>query len=202
MLPQDKIKIMFDEVKNGDFVGFHYPHWYQIFGRIIYYSCYVFTRKKKIPMEHVGQIFNVQRKGDLLVFNFGEQKVSTDGKIVSQYTINKFLYDGKIKYIIDSGFDHGQLHYLPVNEPLTKEDNNKIDWFWKQHQDYSLIEAASSVNIIEKVIKFFGKYSAARHDRFCSGACNATMILLGRTENDDIINPVEFATQPYLNVRF
>lgn len=202
MLSQDKIKIMFDEVKNGDFVGFHYPKWYYIFGKIIYYTCYAFIRRKKLAIEHVGQVFNVERKDDLVVFSFGEQKVSTSGKTISIYTISRFLYDGKMVYHIDSGFDHGQLHYLPLNTPITDKENEFLQSFWQEKDNYSLLDAASSVNFIEKIIKFFGKYSNVKHDKFCSGSCHATMLMLNRTTNEEMLNPVEFAMQPYLNVRF
>ena len=190
MLYQSKsTKYLFDNLKNGDFLGFYKKPWYYVFARLIF----VVTGNK---LSHVAGIFDVKTSDQFITFKLGEQIVS-DGKVVKKYSIVKISEDG---YSIDSRFRNKKidLYLLSNKNSLNVTQNLEIRKYWNEEEDYSLNELPFTINWIHKL---FGNKKKV-YDNNCSTACRQSMIRIGIRDNkfdDPVPNPTEFAKFSYID---
>ena len=181
-------KFLFDNIKNGDFLGFYRKKWYYIFARII-----AFVTGNKLS--HVAGIFDVKKIGDVVTFKLGEQVVS-EGKVIKKYSIVRLSEDG---YTIDSRFrqKHIDLYYLPNTKKLTNQQNLAIRKYWNSKEDYSIDELPFTINWIHKL---FGDQNKV-YDNNCSTAARQSMLEIGIVDHkfdDKVPNPTEFAKFSYI----
>ena len=200
----DRISVesLFNNLKNGDMVGFHYEKWYYIIGKIINFFSYKVDSKNLIEIEHIGQAYNVFKNENILTFTFGESIGHEGGKISTEFSIIK----NKNNYMIDSRFRNKSIEsiYIPCIAELTQGENEKCNEFWALNQKgYNEIYAAVSVNWFQKIFSKFSKFyknkTAKDFDNFCSGSVNAFFYEIGFTDNDIAPSPAEIVNQNYID---
>jgi hypothetical protein len=196
-----KIEILFNIIKNGDLIGFHYKKWYYFVGKIINFFSYKFNplKEKLIKIEHIGMIFDIVKHNDSISFSFGESLGSEGGKKVSRFSINK---NGD-EYLIDSKFLNKNIDYyiIPAKQELLKDENIYARKFWDKKEKYSVINAMISPNWSQKLLKIFIKNRSLDNlDNFCSGEVNRFFFDIGRCDNCDLLpSPAEIINQSYVN---
>jgi len=190
----------FNNIKNGDVLGFHYKKWYYLIGKIIAFFSYKTNPNKKNlkQIEHVGMIFNLKRDGDNIFFSFGESIGHEGGNVVNNYILQKV----GTNYIIDSRFRNKgiDVFYLPCKKALSFDENILVDKFWRKNEKYDVLDAALSVNWIQKFLHpFLKKRSRNSLDNFCSGQVNSCFFGLGYTDKDIAPSPAEIVNQSYID---
>ena len=195
----NRLDYFFENLKNGDVLGFHYKKWYYIIGRIIFFVSYIINpaRKKLFKIEHVGQICNVEKEDDYITFTFGESTGHDKGKVTNRYILQK-VGD---KYLIDSRFRNKgiSLYLLPCVRKLTLEENKILNDFWKQKEKYDAFDAVGSVDWIQRLFKLFRTKKVDALNNFCSGEVEAAFNLIGFKNKDSLPTPSEIINQSYIN---
>lgn len=182
-------KYLFDNVKNGDFLGFYKKPWYYIFAKLIS----VVTGNK---LSHIAAIFDVKRSANIVTFKLGEQLVS-EGKVIKKYSIVKITDEG---YTIDSRFrqKNTDLYLLSNRFIINDKENSELATYWKEQEDYSIEELPFTINWFHKL---FGKKDKI-YDNNCSTAARMSMLRIGMRDAkfDDVApNPTEFAKFSYIH---
>lgn len=192
-----KEQILFHNLKIGDFIGFSYPKWYKYpVAFLIRLTCFVLRKKKKgLDIQHVGQVIDLYRDNDRVLFSFAEQK-GGEGKIINQYVINKF----DNKYQIDSRFKH--FHFLSLIKPLNDTEKEDLQIFWNNKEEYKPLDALTSTRIFKRIREKLFKEDIYSKDNFCSGACHSALYYIGRHHDTSQVDPVQFSLQPYLVIKF
>lgn len=182
------VKYLFDNLKNGDFLGFYKKLWYYFFARLIL----VVTGNK---LSHVAGVFDVERVNNIITFKVGEQVV-TKGKIIREYSILKLSDES---YVIDSRFrNKSEDFYLLSNKNiLSSLENKKLGKYWSKKEKYSLRELPYTIDWVYKLIGNKTKV----YDGNCSTACRQSMVSIGVLDTkfeDKAPNPTEFAKFNYI----
>ena len=146
---------LFNNIKNGDLIGFHFKSWHYFLGVFIGKVTGNTGNNLKIPgLGHIGIILDVDRSNDLITFKFCEY-LFNEGKSIKFFCIKK----EKANYLISDYFcrkDVDLYYTLIKNELNTKENINALDFWKNNNKKYDIIEAATSPNWAEKILKFFG----------------------------------------------
>lgn len=195
------LEIFYNNIKNGDLIGFHYKKWHYVIGKIINFFSYKINPKheKLIQIEHIGMIFDVNIEGKILTFTFGESLGSEGGKKTTDLSIIKtskgFLIDSKFK---NKGIN---FYIIPVKDKLSIRENIYAREFWNKKEEYSVVNAMISPNWIQKILKkFIKKKRLDNLDNFCSGEVNRFFFDIGRCDDCDLLpSPAEIINQHYIN---
>jgi hypothetical protein len=182
-------KYLYDNIKNGDFIGFYTRPWYYIFSKIIS----LVTGGK---LSHVAGVFDVVRSKNILSFRLGEQSL-TYGKIITEYVM---IDMGEKGITLDSRFRHpySDFYLLPNGNLLDEFQNEQLANYWQEKEDYSVKELAFTVNWFYKLFGDRGKV----YDNNCSTACRESMMRIGvynANEVDKVPNPTEFSKFSYID---
>lgn len=180
-------KYLFENIENGDFLGFWHKPRYFLFSRLIYFV----TGNK---LDHIGGVFDVKKIGRVVSFKLGEQTIT--GRTVKQYTVVRFI-DGHVA--IDSRFKKKYLdtYLLKNRRTLSEEDNDKLREYWSKKENYKISELFYTVNWFYKL---FGK-KGKTYDNNCSTAARQSMVEIGITPvkyDDPAPNPTEFSKFSYI----
>lgn len=192
------MEYFFENVKNGDIIGFHYKKWYYIIGKIINFFSYKIKSRNLLEIEHVGMIYNVERGKDIVTFSFGESVGHAGGRITTDYTIIK----NNNKWVIDSRFKNKniKIYLIPTLFELNRESNNKANDFWNFDDDYIIKQAVISVNWFQKLFpKLYKNKTSKDFSNYCMGAINAFYSELGYGDNDIAPSPAEITTLNYID---
>jgi hypothetical protein len=172
-------KYLFENIKNGDYLGFYHKPWYFLFSKVIFWT----TRKK---IDHVAQVFDVKRYDSILNFSVGEQM--TSGRRITKYSIVNTLNNT----LIDSRFrdDNLRYFYLPIKTEINLKQNKLLREYWSKKVDY---EFSQLPFVFNWVYKLFGDKKKT-YDRVCSTACNEAANIIGIAQNnkDKVTSPAEF----------
>lgn len=198
-----KLDHLFENIKNGDVLGFHYEKWYFVIGKIISFVSYKINPEQKglLEIEHVGMVYNVKKYGNSLSFSisfsFGESTGHDKGNTTNDYIFQKI----KGKYVIDSRFRNKgiSLYLLPCIRKLTIKENKIVNDFWLEEKEYNALQATISVNWIQKLLRPFCSKKISNIDKFCSGQVNSCFMRLGFKNKDELPSPSEIVNQSYIN---
>lgn len=203
---EDHLKLVFDNLKDGDIVGFYHNIWYYLGSKLIGFS----TNGK---LDHVGQVCNVRRTENAVYFKLGEQKL-VSGKKTTEYSIVK---DGEA-YYIDSRYRKKKLkvyyaELIPVLDDKQKKELYKI---WQEKAEYSLWTLPLALNNVYRLVvlirailnlffKLFGvKYRFSKKIKvanFCSAAVKDALDRINirpTKSSDEVPSPVELLMYSYV----
>lgn len=203
---------LFDNLKNGDLVGFHYKEWYYIFAKIIKFFTYNTSKSNKLAIEHIGICYNIAKTDNELTLYFGEQLTAT-GRTNNQIVIKKEpLY--KKNGVMNYGFTvlknskttshlfskNIQFYLLELNQELTAYQNNIIAKYFDETEKYSVKSAIASVPFFQKIFKVKDK----NKDNYCSGAVHTALQKcgVGLDVKDKLPSPAELSTFNYIKEIF
>lgn len=192
------MEYFFENVKNGDIIGFHYRKWYFIVGKIINFFSFKIKSKNLLEIEHVGMIYNIEKGKDIITFSFGESAGHAGGRITTDYTIIK----NKKNYLVDSRFrnENIKIYLIPTLFELNKEFNRKANDFWSFDDQYIVKQAITSVNWFQKLFPSLYKNKTSKDfSNYCMGAINAFYSEIGVTTNDIAPSPAEITTLNYID---
>lgn len=203
---------LFDNLKNGDSIGFHYKEWYYIFAKIIKFFTYNTSESNKLAIEHIGICYNVVKIDNELIFYFGEQLTAT-GRTNNQIVIKKeplLMKNGVMSY----GFTvfknskatthlfgkNIQFYLLELKHDLTPYQNNVIARYFDETEKYSVKSAIASVPFFQKIFKVKDK----NKDNYCSGAVHTALQKcgIGLDIKDTLPSPAELSTFDYIKKIF
>lgn len=200
---------LFDNLKNGDSIGFHYKEWYYIFAKIIKFFTYNTSKSNKLAIEHIGICYNVVKIDNELIFYFGEQLTAT-GRTNNQIVIKKeplYVKNGAINFgftILKNSkstthlFSKNiQFYLLELKHNLTPYQNNVIAKYFDDTEKYSVKSAVASVPFFQKIFKVKDK----NKDNYCSGAVHTALnnIGIGLDIKDTLPSPAELSTFNYVS---
>lgn len=195
-----KEKILFNELKVGDIIGFSYINWWKYpIAFLIRLTCFILRKRKNgLDQQHVGQVIDVFRDEEKVVFRFAEQ-TGHEGKHDNFYVINKIGNN----YFMDSRFKKINYHLMSLNYTLNEEERIKLIEYWLRPEKYVPIDAITSTRIFKEIREELKpNESIYDKDNFCSGACHAALYYIGIHNNIKQVDPVQLSRQPYLTVRF
>lgn len=183
------LEYLFNNIKSGDLISFHYKSWHYIAGVFIGKVTGKSGNDLKLPgMGHTGIVVNVVRDNNFLSFVFCE--FLTSQKLVRYYSIIK---KGN-KYIIDTRFDkkNVDIYHTSIIKHLSKDEEEKVLCWWKLEGKYNLIDAMTSPDWAERILKVFGIVPKIKKDsNFCSGGVNLSLIKAGRKMSFEKPTPIE-----------
>jgi len=191
---------IFDNLKDGDLIGFHFKSWQYIAGVFIGKVTGKTGNDLKIPgLGHIGLVINVERIENIVFFSFCEYLVS-GGKTITNYSIIK---DKDGDYLIDSHFQRKKvdIYYTDIKKELSAEELKIVNKYWKNKNKYSLVEAMLSPNWAERILKFVGIKKSNKDNNFCSGGIYDCLKLAGREfdKKNDAPTPVELINNNIFN---
>ena len=172
-------KYLFDNLKDGDLIGFHFKSWKYIAGVFIGGVTGKTGNDLKVPgLGHIGIVTNVKRSQNIVFFSFCEYLVST-GKTVNNYSIIK---DKDAEYLLDSHFQRKDVdfYYTEIKTGLNSKELAIVNKFWQDKENYSIVEAMLSPNWAERILKFVGIKKKNKTNDFCSGGIYDCLKLAGR----------------------
>lgn len=172
-------KYLFDNLKDGDLIGFHFKSWKYIAGVFIGGVTGKTGNDLKVPgLGHIGIVTNVKRSQNIVFFSFCEYLVSS-GKTVNTYSIIK---DKDAEYLLDSHFQRKNVdfYYTEIKTGLNCKELAIVNKFWQDKESYSVIEAMLSPNWAERILKFVGFKKKSKSNNFCSGGIYDCLKLAGR----------------------
>lgn len=186
------LKYLFDNLKDGDLIGFHFKSFKYIAGVFIGKVTGKTGNDLKVPgLGHIGMIANVKRAENIVFFSFCEYLVSS-GKTITNYSI---IRDKDGFYLIDSHFKRKNvdIYYTEIKKALTEQELDIVNCFWKDQKEYSIVEAMLSPNWAERILKFVGIKKSNKDNNFCSGGVYDCLKLAGRKfdKKNDAPTPVE-----------
>jgi hypothetical protein len=187
---------LFNNLKNGDMIGFHYKPWYYIFAKVIS----IFTKNKnRLAIEHIGICYNIKRKNNEISFNFGEQLTATgrtNNKIIIQYSDGKYTTLKNSKTTTHLFGKNIEFYLLELKYNLEPIQNYRLDTYFKLTEKYSIKSAISSVGFFAKILKVKDK----NKDNYCSGAVHTALnqIGIGLNIKDTLPSPAELSTFDYI----
>ncbi|MCE2688109.1 MAG: hypothetical protein LW595_06165 [Rickettsiales bacterium] len=188
---------LFNNLKNGDMIGFHYKPWYYIFAKIIE----IFTKNKnRLAIEHIGICYNIKRKNNEISFNFGEQLTATgrtNNKIIIQYSDGKYTTLKNSKTTTHLFGKNIEFYLLELKYNLEPIQNYRLDTYFKLTEKYSIKSAISSVGFFAKILKVKDK----NKDNYCSGAVHTALnsVGIGLDIKDTLPSPAELSTFDYIS---
>jgi hypothetical protein len=146
-------KYLFDNLKNGDMIGFHYKPWYYIIAKVIG----IFTKNKnRLEIEHIGICYNIEKKNNETSFNFGEQLTATgrtNNKIIIQYNDGKYtiLKDSKTtSHLFGKNIE---FYLLELKYNLVPIQNFTLNTYFNVKEKYNVASAIASVPFFQKIFK-------------------------------------------------
>jgi hypothetical protein len=172
-------KYLFDNLKDGDLIGFHFKSWKYIAGVFIGGVTGKTGNDLKVPgLGHIGIVTNVKRSQNIVFFSFCEYLVSS-GKTVNNYSIIK---DKDAEYLLDSHFQRKDVdfYYTEIKTGLNSKELAIVNKFWQDKENYSIVEAMLSPNWAERILKFVGIKKKNKTNDFCSGGIYDCLKLAGR----------------------
>lgn len=188
----ENLQYLFNNLKNGDFLGFYHKPWYFLFSRLIFWT----TGQK---MDHIAGDFDVERPSysNIVSFFLGEQM--TSDRKATKYIINSNMVNGKMEYWIDSRFTkkYVNLFYLPNAFELTEEQNSILREYWNRQVEYEFTQLPFVFNLFYRL---FGDKKKT-YDRTCSTAARESMAMIGIKDtkfNDKVTSPSEFANLSFI----
>ena len=187
---------LFNNLKNGDMIGFHYKPWYYIFAKAIS----LFTKNKgRLKIEHIGLCYNIEKKNNETLFNFGEQLTATgrtNNKIIIQYNNNEYTVLKNSKTTSHLFGKNIEFYLLELKYNLTPTQNLTLNTYFKLTEKYSIKSAVASVPFFQKIFKVKNK----NKDNYCSGAVHTALnqIGIGLDIKDTLPSPAELSTFDYI----
>jgi len=193
-------KYLFDNLKDGDLIGFHFKSWKYLAGVFIGKVTGKTGNDLKIPgLGHIGIITDVIRTANVIFFSFCEY-TTQEGKLTTTYSIIK---DKDGDYLLDSHFQRKNvdIYYTEIKTVLNEKELNIVNKYWQDKQAYSLIEAALSPNWVERILKFVGIKKDNKENNFCSGGVYDCLKLAGRKfdKQNDAPTPIELINNDIFN---
>ena len=188
---------LFNNLKNGDMIGFHYKPWYYIFAKIIE----IFTKNKnRLAIEHIGICYNVEKNCNEMSFNFGEQLTATgrtNNKIIIKYFAKNYTILKNSKTTTHLFGKNIEFYLLELKYNLAPIQNYNLDTYFKLTEKYSIKSAISSVGFFAKILKVKDK----NKDNYCSGAVHTALnqIGIGLNIKDTLPSPAELSTFDYIS---
>jgi hypothetical protein len=193
---QVNLEYLFNNLKNGDMIGFHYKPWYYIFAKVIG----IFTENKdRLEIEHIGICYNIEKKNNQILFNFGEQLTATgrtNNKIIIQYNDSKYITLKNSKTTSHLFGKNIEFYLLELKYNLVPIQNYTLDTYFKLTEKYSIKSAISSVGFFAKILKVKDK----NKDNYCSGAVHTALnqIGIGLDIKDTLPSPAELSAFDYV----
>lgn len=187
---------LFNNLKNGDMIGFHYKPWYYIFAKVIS----IFTENKnRLKIEHIGICYNVEKNCNEMSFNFGEQLTATgrtNNKIIIKYFAKSYTILKNSKTTSHLFGKNIEFYLLELKYNLTPIQNCTLDTYFKLTEKYSIKSAISSVGFFAKILKVKDK----NKDNYCSGAVHTALnsIGIGLNIKDTLPSPAELSAFDYV----
>ena len=187
---------LFNNLKNGDMVGFHYKKWYYLFAKIIG----VFTKNKgRLAIEHIGICYNLKRENNEVSFNFGEQLTATgrtNNAIIVKYFAKNYTILKNSKTTSHLFGKNIEFYLLELKHNLTPIQNLALNTYFKTTEKYSIKSAVASTPFFQKIFKIKGK----NKDNYCSGAVHTALnsIGIGLNIKDTLPSPAELSTFDYI----
>ena len=172
-------KYLFDNLKDGDLLSFHFKSWKYIAGVFIGGVTGKTGNDLKVPgLGHIGIVTNVRRINNLVFFSFCEYIVSS-GKTVNNYSIIK---NKDAEYLLDNHFQRKDIdiYYTEIKTTLNETELTAVNNFWQDKESYSIVEAILSPNWAERILKFVGIKKKSKSNNFCSGGVYDCLKLAGR----------------------
>jgi len=194
---QINIEYLYNNLKNGDMIGFHYKPWYYIVAKVIG----IFTKNKnRLEIQHIGICYNIERKNNETSFNFGEQLTATgrtNNKIIIQYNDDKYTTLKNSKTTSHLFGKNIEFYLLEFKYNLAPIQNYTLDTYFKLTEKYSIKSAISSVGFFAKIFKVKDK----NKDNYCSGAVHTALnqIGIGLNIKDTLPSPSELSAFDYIS---
>jgi hypothetical protein len=193
-------KYLFDNLKDGDLIGFHFKSLKYLAGVFIGKVTGKTGNDLKVPgLGHIGLVANVKRSENIVFFSFCEYKVSS-GKTITNYSI---IRDKDGDYLIDSYFKRKNvdIYHAQIKTELNEQELEIVNSYWKVKEDYSIVEAILSPNWAERILKFVGIKKSNKENNFCSGGIYDCLKLSGRSfdKKNDAPTPVELINNNIFN---
>ena len=190
------IEYLFNNLKNGDMIGFHYKPWYYIFAKVIS----IFTKNKgKLGIEHIGICYNVQKENNETSFSFGEQLTATgrtNNKIIIKYFAKSYTILKNSKTTSNLFSKNIEFYLLELKYNLTPIQNSTLNNYFNVKEKYKVASAVASVPFFEKIFKVKDK----NKDNYCSGAVHTALnsIGIGLNIEDTLPSPAELSAFDYI----
>jgi hypothetical protein len=187
---------LFNNLKNGDMIGFHYKPWYYIFAKVIG----VFTKNKgRLAIEHIGICYNVEKNCNEMSFNFGEQLTATgrtNNKIIIKYFAKNYTILKNSKTTSHLFGKNIEFYLLELKENLTPIQNFTLSNYFNVKEKYNVVSAIASVPFFQKIFNIKDK----NKDNYCSGAVHTALnsIGIGLNIKDTLPSPAELSTFDYI----
>lgn len=187
---------LFNNLKNGDMIGFHYKPWYYIFAKVIS----VFTKNKgRLAIEHLGICYNVEKNCNEMSFNFGEQLTATgrtNNKIIIKYFAKNYTILKNSKTTSHLFGKNIEFYLLELKENLTPIQNFTLSNYFNVKEKYNVVSAIASVPFFQKIFNIKDK----NKDNYCSGAVHTALnqIGIGLNIKDTLPSPAELSTFDYI----
>jgi len=196
-IEQINLEYLFNNLKNGDMIGFHYKPWYYIFAKVIN----IFTKNKnRLAIQHIGLCYNIERKNNETSFNFGEQLTSTgrtNNKIIIQYNNDKYTTLKNSKTTSHLFGKNIEFYLLELKYNLTPIQNYTLNTYFNLKEKYNVASAVASVPFFAKIFKIKDK----NKDNYCSGAVHTALnsVGIGLDIKDTLPSPAELSTFDYIS---
>ncbi len=188
----ESVQYLFNNLKNGDFLGFYHKPWYFLFSRLIFWT----TGQK---VDHIAGTFDIDKfnSDNVISFRLGEQM--TSGRSANKYTINRCMVNGKMDYYIDSRFTkkYINLFYLPNINEISEFQNDILAAYWIRKVKYEFTQLPFTFNW---VYRLFGDKNKI-YDRNCSTAARESMAIIGINDtkfDDKVTSPNEFVNLSFI----
>jgi hypothetical protein len=196
-MKQINTKYLFNNLKNGDMIGFHYKPWYYIFAKVIS----LFTKNKnRLKIEHIGICYNIEKNSNKTSFNFGEQLTATgrtNNEIIIQYNNNKYTILKNSKTTSHLFNKNIEFYLLELKFNLNHYQNSELNNYFQEKEKYNVTSAIASVPFFEKIFKVKDK----NKDNYCSGAVHTALnqIGIGLNIKDTLPSPSELSAFDYIS---
>jgi hypothetical protein len=195
-MKQINTEYLFNNLKNGDMIGFHYKPWYYIFAKVIS----LFTKNKnRLKIEHIGICYNIKKNSNKTSFNFGEQLTATgrtNNEIIIQYNNNKYTILKNSKTTSHLFNKNIEFYLLELKFNLNPYQNSELNNYFQEKEKYNVTSAIASVPFFEKIFKVKDK----NKDNYCSGAVHTALnqIGIGLDIKDTLPSPAELSAFDYV----
>jgi hypothetical protein len=196
-MKQINTEYLFNNLKNGDMIGFHYKPWYYIFAKVIS----LFTKDKhRLKIEHIGICYNIEKNSNKTSFNFGEQLTATgrtNNEIIIQYNNKKYTILKNSKTTSHLFNKNIEFYLLELKFNLNPYQNSELNNYFQEKEKYNVASAIASVPFFEKIFKIKNK----NKDNYCSGAVHTALnkIGIGLDIKDTLPSPAELSQFSYIN---
>ena len=161
-IEQINIEYLYNNLKNGDMIGFNYKSWYYIAAKVIE----IFTKNKnRLEIQHIGICYNIQRKNNETSFSFGEQLTATgrtNNKIIIQYNDNKYTTLKNSKTTSHLFGKNIEFYLLELKYNLVPIQNYTLNTYFNVKEKYNVASAIASVPFFQKIFKDFFSILFAR----------------------------------------